>query len=207
MYNIAVKQYGICAPFILSVGHLLGFRKVVELIEAFGILRRESNYRALQLVIVGEEQFPGYLKRILNAIHKNGLQNSVSLLGQIPHAHVVSLMQECMIFVFPSTCENCPTSLIEAMSLRVPVACSCFPPMPEIAGDAVLYFNPLDPFDIARCMKNLIDDTDLREELKERAYMTTRVFPSRREVAIQTFDVISEIAGSVRSDVMNHRGR
>jgi len=37
--------------------------------------------------------------------------------------------------------------------------------------------------------------------------MTTRVFPSRREVAIQTFDVISEIAGSVRSDVMNHRGR
>ena len=114
-----VKQYGIIPPFILSVGHLLGFRNIVELIEAFAILRGQLALENLRLVIVGEEQFPGYLKVIHSAIQKYNLEDSVQLLGQIPHSNVGALMRGCEVFVFPSMCENCPTSLIEAMSTNM----------------------------------------------------------------------------------------
>ena len=66
--------------------------------------------------------------------------------------------------------------------------------MPEIAGDAALYFDPRDPVDMARSIKVLIDNPLLRNDLKKRAYNRSRGFPSRREVATQTFNVLFEIA-------------
>ena len=48
------------------------------------------------------------------------------------------------IFIFASSCENMPITLIEGMASGLPIACSDRGPMPEVLQDGGVYFNPED---------------------------------------------------------------
>lgn len=182
-------------PYVASVSHLQGFRNIVELIEGF-VLANEGAMPRRQLLIAGVEQLPGYLARIRAAIDRLRAHDDVKLLGAIPQAGIRPFVEGCEVFAFSSTCENCPTSLIEAMSCGVAIACSNVGVMPEIARDAVLYFDPYSPADIARVLRRLFDEPELRRELGERSRIEARRFPTPAEVARETMKVLLEAAAS-----------
>jgi glycosyltransferase involved in cell wall biosynthesis len=69
------------------------------------------------------------------------------------------------MLVFPSIHEGFGLPLLEAMKCEVPVTCSDIDVFHEVGDDAVLYFDPHDPDDIADKMALLLSDTSLKETL------------------------------------------
>ena len=61
-------------------------------------------------------------------------------------------------FIFASSCENMPNTLIEAMTVGLPIACSDRGPMPEVLKDAGVYFNPDSPISIAKAIELYLND-------------------------------------------------
>jgi glycosyltransferase involved in cell wall biosynthesis len=87
----------------------------------------------------------------------------------VPQANLPDYLAEADIFVFASSCENMPNTLVEAMAAGLPIACSRRGPMPEVLEDAGEYFDPEVPESIVRALRKLIEDSDLRRQLAIRA--------------------------------------
>ncbi len=73
------------------------------------------------------------------------------------------------IFIFASSCENMPNTLVEAMAVGLPIACSDRGPMPEVLADGGVYFDPEDSASIATAIKRILDDFNLRSAIAKRA--------------------------------------
>lgn len=96
-------------------------------------------------------------------------------------------------FIFAASCENLPNILIEAMSASLPIACSRMGPMPEVLGDGGLYFDPLDPKDIANALRRMLYDPNLRNRCACIAMARSLEFSWSR-CAGETFDYLAKVA-------------
>jgi glycosyltransferase involved in cell wall biosynthesis len=90
------------------------------------------------------------------------------LLGQIPYDQLPPLYAAASMFLFPSTCENFPNILIEAMASGVPTLASRLGSMPEIAADGADYFDPFNTEEIAVQIGRYWSDESARASLRER---------------------------------------
>ncbi|WP_299938797.1 glycosyltransferase family 1 protein [uncultured Pelagimonas sp.] len=77
----------------------------------------------------------------------------ITLLGRVSDGELKTLYAHAAAFVWPSLYEGFGIPPLEAMSLGTPVLSSDTTAMPEILGDAALYFTPTDPSDITRALK------------------------------------------------------
>lgn len=87
----------------------------------------------------------------------------------VPHAEIPSILARADLFVFASSCENMPVTLLEAMAMGLPIASSNRGPMPEVLGDAGVYFDPEDAGSIADAVERIVTDRTLRATIAERA--------------------------------------
>jgi glycosyltransferase involved in cell wall biosynthesis len=97
------------------------------------------------------------------------------------------------VFAFASSCENMPNILLEAMAAGLPIACSQRGPMPEILGDAGVYFDPERPDEIARALEALLRDAPLRARCAELAYARALAYSWER-CARETLSFVAEVA-------------
>jgi glycosyltransferase involved in cell wall biosynthesis len=95
--------------------------------------------------------------------------NSVEFLGHVEINQLKELYKICSVFAFPLTVETFGNLLVEAMACGCPIICSNAAAMPEIAGDAVIYVDPLSPSDISKAIVRFLDDGVLRAEFRKRA--------------------------------------
>ena len=86
----------------------------------------------------------------------------VKCLGFVRHDDLPALLAEANLFVFASSCENMPNTLVEAMAVGLPIACSDRGPMPEVLRDGGVYFDPENATSVADAIENLIKNSDLR---------------------------------------------
>lgn len=84
------------------------------------------------------------------------------------------------IFVFASSCENMPVTLIEAMAAGLPIASSNRGPMPEVLADGGVYFDPEDMDSIAMAIKKIVQDSLLRSTIATRAKELAMQYSWRR---------------------------
>ena len=176
-------RYGIQRPYLLSVSHLQPYKNLTELITGYEVARRQGALAGVQLVIAGGAYGGArYVQRIKSLARQLALgPTDLRLVGDVPHADVQHLLAGCDAFVFSSTCENCPTSLVEALALGRPIACSQLSSMPEIAGNAALYFNPYAPAEIALALARLYETPGLKQVLAARASGGLRNYPVKRK--------------------------
>lgn len=95
--------------------------------------------------------------------------NFVTVRDFVGAAELPALLAQADLFVFASSCENMPNTLVEAMAAGLPIACSDRGPMPEILRDGGVYFDPENPASIASAIERLISDAALRETVASRA--------------------------------------
>lgn len=131
------------------------------------------------------------LNETLNRIDANG--EFIKYRGAVPHEELHEFYQAADICLFASSCENMPNILLEGMAAGLPMACSSMGPMPEVLGDAGVYFNPEDPNDIARALSKLIESSDLRVKLAQAAFERAQQY-TWKQSADKTFDFLAEIA-------------
>ncbi len=179
-------------PFLLCVSHLQPYKNLIEAIEGFQ-MAKESGWIAddVQFVIAGGVYVsPDYAKSVYSAIQIKGLsEGDIVLTGDLSRNEIDSLLEEADAFLFPSTCENCPTALIEAMQARLPIACSNRSSMPEVMGDAAIYFNPDDPQAIAKAIQQLFSP-HVKQELRRLVEKRSANWPGIDEMASQTWEAI-----------------
>jgi glycosyltransferase involved in cell wall biosynthesis len=100
------------------------------------LLRVHAETRnAPRLVITGVRGFAAQEIESLAA-------SSVEITGWIPREQLYELYRGALGFIYPSTFEGFGMPVLEAMAAGVPVACSDIPPLREIAGSAVHFFDP-----------------------------------------------------------------
>lgn len=181
---------------MLFVGNLYRYKNVTELIEAYAIEREFFVREGLRLLIVGEPVDAAYASMLRNAVAHHRLEDQIVFTGKLRHEEILEAMDACELFVFQSTCENCPNTLIEALAKELPIVCSNVSVMPEIAGDAAEYFDPGDPRDIARAMRRVLEDPAYAAALSERAAVQALRFPKWDEVGRRTLDSLLQAAKS-----------
>ena len=187
------RKLGIHLPYLACVSHIYPYKNLIELIEGFELLKTD----AVQLVLVGsafsQDRYSSDVKSAAERV--SGVNKQILLTGGLPHHEVQVLLRGSLAFIFPSTCENCPIGLIEALSFRLPIACSEVGVMPEIVGKAALLFDPYNPSDIARSLQILIWDPATREKLADQCEQELLRFGTPSSVADASWQVCADAMG------------
>ena len=97
------------------------------------------------------------------------MEDDILIKEAIPNEDLPSLYQNASINIFASKTENCPFILLEALAAGRPLVVSNYPPMPDFAADAVEYFNPSNPPELADLLEKLLDNVHLSESLSKKA--------------------------------------
>jgi glycosyltransferase involved in cell wall biosynthesis len=97
------------------------------------------------------------------------------------------------VFVFASSCENMPNTLMEAMAVGLPIACSNRGPMPEVLEDGGIYFDPENPHSIAEAIERIVTNADLRIQIAVRANQLSRQYSWAR-CTKETFAFLADTA-------------
>jgi glycosyltransferase involved in cell wall biosynthesis len=160
-----------------------------HVVAAIELLRSQGHKVLLKLVGGGVGRPHKRLQEQLQISDPCG--EFVETLPFIPHDQIPALHASADIFIFASSCENMPNTLIEAMSAGLPIASSDRGPMPEVLKDGGVYFDPENPQSIATAVQKLLADNELRSKLAIRAAELSKEYSWRR-CAEQTWKFIGE---------------
>ena len=105
-----------------------------------------------------------------------GIAANVAFPSYVDAADLEGLYALASCFVFASINEGFGIPILEAMARGVPVACSNVSALPEVAGDAARYFDPLSVPDIAGALIELIADRELADRLVDRGRLREASF-------------------------------
>jgi len=153
--------------YMLYVSRFDVYKHHFEVVSAYAQLP-EAVRASAKLVLVGETG-TAQSARVAELVAKHGLLERVVMTGPIPYAQLPAVYRNARLILFASSCENCPNILLEALGAGRPIANSNVMPMPEFGGDAVAYFSPYDPSDIAATMERLLADDAFARTLAEKA--------------------------------------
>ena len=149
--------------YLLYVSRFDVYKHHYQVVSAYARLP-DTLRRRFALVLVGEADLPEAV-RVRQLIEQLDVGERLQLLGAIPYSELPAVYHHAHLVLFASSCENCPNILLEALGAGRPVLSSNVMPMPEFGGDAVAYFSPFDPDDIAKTMKKVLTDNDYAQYL------------------------------------------
>ena len=171
-------------PYLLAVGDLRRKKNFVRLAEAFRMLHADGIPH--RLVLAGVDAGEG------GRVSEAAGGAPVELTGWVTDERLDGLMRGADALVHPSLYEGFGLVLVEAMARGCPVAAARATALPEAAGDAAAWFDPLDTADIARAIRELLEDVTLRERLIERGRQRAAQL-TWDETAARTADVYREL--------------
>jgi len=117
--------------------------------------------------------------------------------GWVDDPTLEALYRAATCFVFPSLAEGFGLPVLDALVRGVPVACSNTSSLPELAGDAAVYFEPNEIDSIAGALRRLLEDESLRRHLAERGIEQARKFSWER-TASRTLESYERALGTGR---------
>lgn len=147
---------------LLFVGRVTAQKNWKCLLEAISLIDGEAS---VKLVICGDGEEMSILKKMIKELH---LENQISLKGFQPH--IFPIMTDSDALVLPSFYEGMPNVLLEAMCIGLPCIVSDIPAHREIIknnNDAVLFFNPAFPDDLAMKIKQFFEYSDSSTMISE----------------------------------------
>lgn len=182
LYKEGVRnKFGLSEKFLLYTGVWREHKNLVRLLEAFHLILQKSNTKYgptqlqnLDLVITGRED-PNY-PEIKKTIHRLGLSNHVKLVGLVDIDDLNYLYAAATAYVFPSLYEGFGIPPLEAMRCHTPVCASRTSSIPEVCGDAVEYFDPLNVPDMAETILKVLINPTLQETLIKKGQERIKLF-------------------------------
>ncbi|HET8888979.1 MAG TPA: glycosyltransferase family 1 protein [Candidatus Angelobacter sp.] len=178
------SRFGIDREYILCVGIYKLRKNHAGLLRAFQ--RCLANGTQAQLVIAGPmAEGEAVLRRLAAEL---GVAEHVVFTGFVNDADLRALYSAARVCVCPSLYEGFGFTVLEAMACGAPVVCSGATSLPEVAGDAALYFDPHDPEEMASQLVSAFSDDALRASLIEQGRQNLQRF-NWVETARQTLAV------------------
>ncbi|MBT8147692.1 MAG: glycosyltransferase family 4 protein [Gammaproteobacteria bacterium] len=183
--------------FILYVGGIAPHKNLAVLVEAFDRLVAEGRYDDVRLVLVGDYENDVFLidDAIKARMKDPTFRKRVISTGYIPDDDLNALYNAATVFVLPSFCEGFGLPALEAMSCGTVVIGSDTTSIPEVVGEAGLFFDPDNASQLAVHLRTVLGDAVLREELQQRSLQRAATFSWKRS-AEDTLGVLSLLDAS-----------
>ena len=175
-------KFRISQPYLLYVGNAYPHKNLERLILAFDKLNKDCQ-KKLQLVLVGEIDY-FYSRLQKNFSNVKGLVFTDFVLD----GDLEVLYRGAALYIFPSMCEGFGLPPLEAMNYGTPVVSSNATCLPEVLGEAAVYFNPENTEEMAEKIKEVLEDEKIRQELTSKGYERIKRY-SWEEMARETMRV------------------
>ncbi len=163
--------------YLLTVGALEPRKNLPRLFEAFRLLK-DRYHIPHKLVVAG----PGGWKNqdVFQSVRRLDLSDAIVFAGYVPREVLGSLYRHAAMLVYPSLYEGFGLPPLEAMASGCPVAVSNTSSLPEVVGEAGIYFDPLNIEEIARAIHQVLSSSELRARLVQSGLAQNAKFSWRK---------------------------
>jgi mannose-1-phosphate guanylyltransferase len=185
-------------PYILFVGSEHPRKNFRQLIRAFFKLKTESGFKDLKLVKVGKAGGPEaeFRKQTLHVINELNIPRDVVFVDYVPEEDLPAYYSGAECFILPSLYEGFGLPPLEAMACGCPVIVSDAASLPEVTGDAAIKVKPHDTSRLARAIKMVLMDKQLKRELVSKGLEHAQRF-SWEKAARETMEVYESVEDSL----------
>lgn len=183
-----------CLPhcFVLYVGDVNYNKNVLGLAKACKLI-------GIPLVIVGKQAVQKDFDKthvenqpLVQLIKEFGNDKKVMRLGFIPDEDLVAIYNLASVYCQPSFYEGFGLPVLQAMACGTPVVSSNKPCLPEICGEAAIFFDPYQPKEISKAIVNVLSDESLCDKLKQLGFKQAKKF-SWEKTGRETYEVYKKV--------------
>ncbi len=164
-----LEDLGICKPYILYLGGLDAHKGIDILCKAYDML----DNRDIQLVLAGGKCAWYDISPVISSMKRRA---DVIQTGYVSDEQKRVLMSMAEVFVFPSFYEGFGLPVIEAMACGAPVITTNVTSLPEVGGDAAVYFEAGNYEELKEKIESLLSDSVFRINLKEKSLKHSKDF-------------------------------
>jgi glycosyltransferase involved in cell wall biosynthesis len=184
------RLFSIGPDYILYLGVLKPSKNLPRLIQAWSKIVNE--FPQYKLVIAGKKGW--FYQEIFESVMELELSKDIIFTDYIKEDDKAPLMKGAKLFVLPSVWEGFGLDVLNAMAVGTPVVLSNVGSLPEVAGDAGVYFEPCDEDDIAAKIKKVLSmKTSDYNELVKKSLNQVKKF-SWESTARKTLEVLERAA-------------
>lgn len=188
--NSIRSKYDLHRPFLYYPGATWPHKNHKTLLVALSIMKTRYRFEG-QLVFTGIAKKSS--SEIREEIRRLGMEDTVKVLGYLPYEELPYLYNLARLMVFPSLFEGFGIPLVEAMASGCPIACANATSIPEVVGDAGVFFDPYSPDDMAEKIWKLWNDETKLEDMRSRGLERAKMF-SWDDTARRTIEVYGKAA-------------
>ena len=203
-----LASYTEADPFrIVYVSDFYIYKHHATVAEAVCRLREEGMPVTLELI--GAPVEPAVVRGLHATLLRHpAASRAVRIIPAIPQDELPRAYRDADAFLFASTCENLPLTLIEAMASALPIAAAAERPMTDILGEGAVYFDAEDVQSAIDALRTLAVDEHLRARLARTNYEASAEYSWRR-CADETFALLASVARGRESvtDLREHAAR
>jgi len=180
---------------LLYVSNASMYKHQWNVVKAIGRIRRKGFNVSLLLIGGGKGRAQQLLEKEISITDPK--HEFVELESFVDHERIPEFLAQADVFIFASSCENMPITLLEAMASGLPIACSDRGPMPEVLQDGGVYFDPENPESISKAVEKIITDKELRISIARQAKEISQQYSWAR-CSDQTWRFLSECVTNTR---------
>lgn len=179
------------------VSNISMYKHQWKVVRAMSLLRQQGHNVSLSLV--GERNHRAQKKLQRELKRSDPQEQFVQQYDFVAHDELPHLLSTHDVFIFASSCENMPITLLEAMASGFPIACSDRGPMPEVLENGGVFFDPENADSIAEAVKKMIVDVELKTKLANRARQLSEQYTWTR-CANETWRYLSQVYSGVQEN-------
>ena len=186
--NNILSNYKLPSEYILNVGSITERKNLLNICKAYLLIPKQNR---VPCVVVGNGK--EYGDKVKSFIAEQHLEKYFIFLENVPTDHLPSLYKKAILFIYPSLYEGFGIPVLEALVSGCPVITSGVSSLPEVGGNAALYFDPKEPADIAAKITVVIAGDILRNEMIQRGFEHIHAF-EKSKITEKVMDVYRQVA-------------
>lgn len=170
------------------------------------VYRLKSKFPKIKIVMSGTNylgcssvkdklKISGYPKYLRKLIKRWNLENNIEFLGVLSSQQIVNQLLKAHVMVLPSSIENSPNSLVEAMLIGIPCIASFVGGIPDMlinSYDSLLY--PYDePGLLATNISKVFESDELAQELSKNVILSNNIERNPNKIVKDLLDIYSDI--------------
>lgn len=178
------KLYNLPDKYFLFVSSIAPRKNLITICKAMIALKEQLQ---VPLVVIGNGKKEK--EEVRDLMEANGVAHLLILLNEMPQsqqarfvnsADLPAIYQQALALIYPSIFEGFGIPLVEALYSNLPVISSNAGCLPEVGGDAALYFEPHDINTLAQHLLNVSNDTQLIASMMSKGKIQAEKFSNEQ---------------------------
>jgi glycosyltransferase involved in cell wall biosynthesis len=161
----ARKKFSEGKEYFVYVGSIVPRKNIENLVKAFSLFKKDTASK-MKLLLAGRQYWG--LHDLYKTIKELGIEGEVIFTGRLSDEDMAQVLGAAMAMTFIPYYEGFGIPLVEAMQAGIPIITSDVTSLPEVAGDAALYADPMKPEEVKNAMVKMYRDENLRKDLIEK---------------------------------------